>query len=224
MRVIVLSRSAPGERGRPPRRADPRRRRRRCERGHRAARLAARPRPTRRASSRASCCPTRPSSSGGRATRPTHPAPRRSDGSRSAGSRMPRAAPIRVGALETLGAQLPRRATPTSPWTRLTLWRAQLAAVLDQPPYEPVTARHGDAAPRTRPRPSCWPRGCRLQLQVPVQLESPRRSGRAASTGSRSSASPAPIELERSPPNVATLVQPGPAARHDISLPRRSLA
>ena len=25
-------------------------------------------------------------------------------------------------------------------WTRLTLWRAQLAAVLDQPPYEPVTA------------------------------------------------------------------------------------
>ncbi len=25
-------------------------------------------------------------------------------------------------------------------WTRLTLWRAQLAAVLDQPPYEPITA------------------------------------------------------------------------------------
>src|ERR1700712_940364 len=25
-------------------------------------------------------------------------------------------------------------------WTRLTLWRAQLAAVLDQPPYEPVLA------------------------------------------------------------------------------------
>ncbi|MEQ1735051.1 MAG: glucose-6-phosphate dehydrogenase assembly protein OpcA, partial [Rhodoglobus sp.] len=25
-------------------------------------------------------------------------------------------------------------------WTRLTLWRAQLAAVLDQPPYESVTA------------------------------------------------------------------------------------
>src|SRR5690606_19758048 len=27
-------------------------------------------------------------------------------------------------------------------WTRLTLWRAQLAAVLDQPPYESVTAVH----------------------------------------------------------------------------------
>ena len=25
-------------------------------------------------------------------------------------------------------------------WTRLTLWRAQLAAVLDQPPYEPIIA------------------------------------------------------------------------------------
>src|SRR5690606_25359739 len=24
-------------------------------------------------------------------------------------------------------------------WTRLTLWRAQLAAVLDQPPFEPIT-------------------------------------------------------------------------------------
>jgi len=24
-------------------------------------------------------------------------------------------------------------------WTRLTLWRAQLAAALDQPPYEPIT-------------------------------------------------------------------------------------
>ena len=28
-------------------------------------------------------------------------------------------------------------------WTRLTLWRAQLAAVLDQPPYEPVTGVAG---------------------------------------------------------------------------------
>ena len=45
-------------------------------------------------------------------------------------------------------------------WTRLTLWRAQLAAVLDQPPYEPITGVAGARAPSTRRRPRSSRRGC----------------------------------------------------------------
>ena len=44
-------------------------------------------------------------------------------------------------ALESLGANYAPGDTDFA-WTRLTLWRAQLAAVLDQPPYEPVTGVH----------------------------------------------------------------------------------
>jgi len=42
-------------------------------------------------------------------------------------------------ALESLAANLAPGDTDLA-WTRTTLWRSQLAAVLDQPPYEPVTS------------------------------------------------------------------------------------
>lgn len=107
-------------------------------------------------------------------------------------------------------------------WTRLTLWRAQLAAVLDQPPYEPVTAASVTGAmdsPSTTLL-AAWLRGA---LCVPVEqtlIASPEaRPGIHRVTLTRSSGE---IVLERIQPAVAALRQPG-QPEHDIPLPRRSL-
>ena len=107
-------------------------------------------------------------------------------------------------------------------WTRLTLWRAQLAAVLDQPPYEPITAvqvKGSSDSPSTLLL-AAW---LQLQLQVPVeyQLTLPDEApiGIHGVTLFRASG---PIQLERPSSTIATLTQPGQPV-HDISLPRRSL-
>jgi glucose-6-phosphate dehydrogenase assembly protein OpcA len=90
-------------------------------------------------------------------------------------------------------------------WTRLTLWRAQLAAVLDQPSTALLAA---------------W---LQLQLQIPVDLHVTSPSMGATGIESvhltRESGS---VELERTIPNIATLIQPSQPVHH-ISLPRRSL-
>lgn len=107
-------------------------------------------------------------------------------------------------------------------WTRLTLWRAQLAAVLDQPPYEPVTAIevHGAADSPSTVLLAAW---LQLQLEVEVTLGiSGKSHGSSGIQGVKLLRESGPIELERNMPNVATLVQPGQPT-HDISLPRRSL-
>ena len=107
-------------------------------------------------------------------------------------------------------------------WTRLTLWRAQLAAVLDQPPYQPVTAIevHGAADSPSTVLLAAW---LQLQLQVPVTLGvSDDSHGSSGIQGVKLVREAGPIELERTMPNIATLVQPGQPT-HDISLPRRSL-
>ncbi|TAM69902.1 MAG: OpcA protein [Microbacteriaceae bacterium] len=107
-------------------------------------------------------------------------------------------------------------------WTRLTLWRAQLAAVLDQPPYEPVTAIEVAGAPDS---PSTLLLGAwlRLQLQAPVQHDlTSRASGSIGIHGVRLTRGSGTIELERDMPSIATLSQPGQPV-HDLSLPRRGL-
>ncbi len=107
-------------------------------------------------------------------------------------------------------------------WTRLTLWRAQLAAVLDQPPYESVTAVevHGAADSPSTVLLAAW---LQLQLHVKVTLEvSSKSHGSSGIQGVRLHRASGTIELERTMANVATLVQPGQPT-HDISLPRRSL-
>ena len=201
MRVIVLSTDPDGERPRttPARRPDPRRRRRRRERGHRAARL--RRRRLRRGGPRhrpaAARRPRRRLVAGERPRRAV--AVRRSAASPSAGSRMPRRSPTRARPLDA-----PRRA-PTQPgdtdfaWTRLTLWRAQLAAVLDQPPYEPVTARRGARRRPTRRRPRCSPPGCSCSCKVAGRASSSTSpaTARAASRASRCDRASGAIELER---------------------------
>jgi len=106
-------------------------------------------------------------------------------------------------------------------WTRLTLWRAQLAAVLDQPPFEPVIGVevHGAADSPSTALLAAW---LGLQLEVPVSHEVsdvPTSGGIHAVRLVRRSGI---ILLERPEGNVAHLVQPG-RPEHDLSLPRRSL-
>jgi glucose-6-phosphate dehydrogenase assembly protein OpcA len=107
-------------------------------------------------------------------------------------------------------------------WTRLTLWRAQLAAVLDQPPYEPVIGVevHGAEDSPSTGLLAAW---LGLQLEVPVSHEvSIRASGSSGIHGVRMVRRSGIIELDRPEGNLATLVQPGKPT-HDVSLPRRSL-
>jgi glucose-6-phosphate dehydrogenase assembly protein OpcA len=107
-------------------------------------------------------------------------------------------------------------------WTRLTLWRAQLAAVLDQPPYEPVTSAevHGAADSPSTALLAAW---LRLQLKIDVTLEvSSKSHGASGIQGVTLYRASGPIKLERTLANVATLLQPN-QPMHDISLPRRSL-
>jgi glucose-6-phosphate dehydrogenase assembly protein OpcA len=107
-------------------------------------------------------------------------------------------------------------------WTRLTLWRAQLAAVLDQPPYEPVTAVEvsGSSDSPSTELLAAW---LQQQLEVTVELDvTDPVDGASGIHGVRLTRHSGVISLERLIPNVATLTQPG-QPKHDISLPRRSL-
>ncbi|WP_440711265.1 glucose-6-phosphate dehydrogenase assembly protein OpcA [Herbiconiux sp. YIM B11900] len=107
-------------------------------------------------------------------------------------------------------------------WTRLTLWRAQLAAVLDQPPYEPVTAIEVSGASDS-PSTLLLAAWLRHQLKVPVEYGLlSRANGSSGIHGVTLTRSSGPIELVREVPNVARLSQPNQPT-HDLSLPRRNL-
>lgn len=107
-------------------------------------------------------------------------------------------------------------------WTRLTLWRAQLAAVLDQPPYEPVTRVHVSGAVDS-PSTTLLAAWLRLQLNAPTeyQLAGPE-AGYHGIHGVSLERDGGAIELIRDVPGIATLRQPG-QPRHDLALPRRNL-
>jgi glucose-6-phosphate dehydrogenase assembly protein OpcA len=107
-------------------------------------------------------------------------------------------------------------------WTRLTRWREQLAAILDQPPYEPVTGvrvRGAADSPSTALL-AAW---LRLALDVPVDWgyldESEWPHGIKSVTLVRPSGE---VLLERPSSGVALLTQPGQPV-HDLSFPRRTL-
>ncbi len=126
-----------------------------------------------------------------------------------------------LGALERIASTYHPGDTDFA-WTRLTLWRAQLAAVLDQPPYEPVTAIsvHGAADSPSTVLLAAW---LQLQLRLSVSLEvSTKSHGSSGIQGVRLSRASGPIDLQRTLANTATLLQPGQPS-HEISLPRRSL-
>ena len=107
-------------------------------------------------------------------------------------------------------------------WTRLTLWRAQLAAILDQPPYDAVTAVEVTGAVDS-PSTDLLAAWLGLQLEVPVTLVRTNR-GKAVSgiRGVKLTRKSGDIEIVRNVPDVATLIQPTQPTR-EISLPRRSL-
>lgn len=106
-------------------------------------------------------------------------------------------------------------------WTRLTLWRAQLAAVLDQPPYSPVTAvriEGSDDSPSTTLL-SAW-----LHFALDAETEYVLTPG-ATSHGIHSvrlERSTGAIELSRTGGGVARLTQPKQPT-HTLALPRRNL-
>ncbi len=107
-------------------------------------------------------------------------------------------------------------------WTRLTLWRAQLAAVLDQPPYEQVTAVtvSGAADSASTVLLAAW---LQMQLKVTVQQElTPRGSGDTGIHGVRLTRAGGDIILERPFDTVAQLSQPNQPIQ-ELTLQRRSL-
>jgi glucose-6-phosphate dehydrogenase assembly protein OpcA len=107
-------------------------------------------------------------------------------------------------------------------WTRLTLWRNQLAAALDQPPYEPVTAVEVSGA-FDSPSTILLAAWLQLRLEVPVSVvTSPRATGSSGIHGVKLVRASGTIDLERSLVDVATLSMPGQPT-HDLSLPRRNL-
>lgn len=107
-------------------------------------------------------------------------------------------------------------------WTRLTHWREQLAAVLDQPPYETVTGvevRGAAASPSTALL-AAW---LQLALDVPVRwsYEDPEHWQEGIKSVRLTRAS-GDILLERPAPGVAILTQPD-QPDHELHLPRRTL-
>jgi glucose-6-phosphate dehydrogenase assembly protein OpcA len=107
-------------------------------------------------------------------------------------------------------------------WTRLTRWREQLAAVLDQPPYEPVTAievRGASDSPSTALL-AGW---LGLKLQVPVDYSYLPESEWASGIKSVRLTRPGgDTLLERPQPGVAILTQPDQPS-HELAFPRRTL-
>ncbi|WP_282836563.1 glucose-6-phosphate dehydrogenase assembly protein OpcA [Microbacterium flavum] len=107
-------------------------------------------------------------------------------------------------------------------WTRLTHWREQLAAVLDQPPYEPVTAAEVIGA-GSSPSTGLLAAWLRLKLEVPVAWRYADPDEWDHGIQSVRLVRPSgDILLERSNDIDATLTQPGQPS-HDIVLPRRTL-
>jgi glucose-6-phosphate dehydrogenase assembly protein OpcA len=107
-------------------------------------------------------------------------------------------------------------------WTRLTLWRAQLAAVLDQPPFEPITGVRVTGAVDS-PSTTLLAAWLRLQLDAPSTcVLTGVESGSHGIHGVELERESGTIELVRDIPGVATLRQPGQPV-HDVALPRRNL-
>ena len=107
-------------------------------------------------------------------------------------------------------------------WTRLTLWRAQLAAILDQPPYDPITKVIVTGAVDS-PSTDLLASWLGQKLGVEVELVRTDR-GKAVSgiKGVKLERESGEMEIVRNSPDVATLFQPSQPTR-DINLPRRSL-
>lgn len=107
-------------------------------------------------------------------------------------------------------------------WTRLTLWRQQLAVLLDQPPYEQVQSVEITAAVDS-PSADLLAAWLELKLKVPVVMHRKARGQQVHGIhGVKLIRASGAIEVVRNITDVATLTSPGNPSR-DISMPRRSL-
>ncbi|MFT4135253.1 glucose-6-phosphate dehydrogenase assembly protein OpcA [Microbacterium sp.] len=107
-------------------------------------------------------------------------------------------------------------------WTRLTRWREQLAAELDQPPYLPVTAVEvvGSGSSPSTGLLAAW---LRLKLDVPVTWRfAPREKWEHGIQRVVLTRANGDIVVERIGEVDAVLRQPG-QPEHDLVLPRRTL-
>nr|WP_281352213.1 glucose-6-phosphate dehydrogenase assembly protein OpcA [Phytoactinopolyspora alkaliphila] len=103
-------------------------------------------------------------------------------------------------------------------WTRLTLWRALLAAALDQPPHEEVTAVRVVGGP-DNPSADLLAGWLSLTLRCPVTRT--KASGVEGMLSVRLERASGPISIERPDDDVAVLSVPGRVDRK-VSLPRRT--
>lgn len=105
-------------------------------------------------------------------------------------------------------------------WTRLTQWRALLAAALDQPPFESVTkvVVSGSSDSASSDLLAAW---LAMNLKCPVtRKRTPAGHGMDGVVLHRASG---PVTLQRGRGKVATLSQPGQPDRR-VALPRREVA
>lgn len=108
-------------------------------------------------------------------------------------------------------------------WTRITRWREHLAAILDQPPHEPVLAVEvvGAAGSLATQMLAAW---LELALRVPTTCRLPQ--GEPLAEGVRSVTlrrASGDAVMERVGPSRTLLRQPG-HPEHEIVLPRRTLS
>ena len=104
-------------------------------------------------------------------------------------------------------------------WTRLTLWRAMLAAALDLPPHEKVTDAEvvGESDSPSTDLLAAWLAGC---LKIPVRRnKATSGEGIVSVTLERRSGT---VELVRPDGRVGTLTQPGQPDRR-VALQRRQV-
>lgn len=105
-------------------------------------------------------------------------------------------------------------------WTRVTLWRAVLAAALDQPPYETVTSAQVVGAAES-PSADLLAGWLALSLDCPVtRIEASGTEGVVRAQLDRVCG---PVVLDRPGDEEATLTAPGRVDRH-VALPRRTEA
>lgn len=107
-------------------------------------------------------------------------------------------------------------------WTRLTLWRAQLAALLDQPPFDPIESIEivGDLE-----NPSVLLLAAWLKVQLECQVLTEHRADTAGVKGVylvRFNRPGGEIEILRDQSNIAVLSQTNQPPK-ELSLPVRSL-
>lgn len=105
-------------------------------------------------------------------------------------------------------------------WTRVTLWRTVLAAALDQPPHEAVTAARVVGA-QVSPSADLLAAWLSLSLDCPVTRT--KASGVEGITRVELVRESGPIILDRPGDEAATLTVPGRLDRH-VALPRRTEA